>query len=106
MRSQSSFVTRFARIHYFVMPHPRACRMFALLLGWAVLAQPRIGLAQATGFFPIASLTRGADGNFYGTTQDGGAYDDGSLFRITPQGSLTILYSFSALDQHINSDGA
>src|SRR6202021_488172 len=41
-----------------------------------------------------AGLTLATDGNFYGTTSEGGAHGDGSVFRITPAGALTTLYSF------------
>jgi len=42
------------------------------------------------------SLVQGRDGNLYGTTSGGGAYGAGTVFRITPQGNLTTLYSFCA----------
>ena len=41
-----------------------------------------------------SSLIQGYDGNFYGTTQVGGANNLGSAFKMTPSGSLTTLYSF------------
>lgn len=42
-------------------------------------------------------LTQGNDGNFYGTTSTGGANGSyGTVFEITPTGSLTTLYSFCA----------
>jgi len=43
-----------------------------------------------------AVLTRGTDGNFYGTTLAGGDYDKGTIFELTPAGELTTLYSFCA----------
>lgn len=46
------------------------------------------------GSNPYASLVQGADGNFYGTTYTSGAYDAGTVFKITPGGALTRLYSF------------
>jgi len=49
------------------------------------------------GQYPNA-FVRGSDGNFYGTTWQGGAYDPpyggGTVFTITPSGTLTTLYSF------------
>jgi uncharacterized repeat protein (TIGR03803 family) len=39
-------------------------------------------------------LVQGADGNFYGTTLQGGANNFGTVFKITPSGGLTTLYSF------------
>lgn len=46
------------------------------------------------GFNPIAPLVLGTDGNFYGTTEFGGAVDYGVVFKITPAGKLTVLYNF------------
>jgi len=50
------------------------------------------------GFAPEAGLVQGTDGNFYGTTEYGGAYNDGAVFKITPGGTLTTLHSFSGSD--------
>jgi uncharacterized repeat protein (TIGR03803 family) len=44
---------------------------------------------------PSAGLIQGADGNFYGTTNQGGANNLGTLFRITPTGAETVVHSFS-----------
>jgi uncharacterized repeat protein (TIGR03803 family) len=53
------------------------------------------------GASPAAGLTQGSDGNFYGTTNAGGAGGFGTVFKITPSGTETVLHSFTA-----NSDGA
>lgn len=42
------------------------------------------------------SLTLGADGNFYGTCELGGANAEGTFFEITTGGTFTLLYSFGA----------
>src|SRR5437762_2489088 len=47
------------------------------------------------GVDPLAGLVQASDGNFYGTTALGGAHYVGTLFKITPAGSLTTLYSLS-----------
>jgi uncharacterized repeat protein (TIGR03803 family) len=47
------------------------------------------------GGSPIAGLTLGSDGNFYGTTSAGGEYSSGTVFKMTPAGAETVLHSFS-----------
>ena len=48
------------------------------------------------GTYPSGGLVQATDGNFYGTTYGGGAgaNNSGTLFKITPSGTLTTLYSF------------
>ena len=58
----------------------------------------------ADGDFPLGGLVQGTDGNFYGTTTQGGSSNYGTVFRITPEGNLTTLYSFCS--QPGCSDGA
>src|SRR5438034_10894712 len=43
---------------------------------------------------PFAPLVQGLDGNFYGTTFDGGAGNKGTIFKMTSGGSITFLHSF------------
>ena len=47
------------------------------------------------GAYPYAPLVEGSDGNFYGTAQYGGTYYAGTVFQISPSGSLTNLWSFT-----------
>jgi uncharacterized repeat protein (TIGR03803 family) len=42
-------------------------------------------------------MPRLTDGNFYGTASEGGSggdYGNGTVFEITPSGTLTTLYNF------------
>lgn len=48
-----------------------------------------------TGCNPVAGLAQGTDGSFYGVAQTGGANNQGSIFKVTPGGTLTLLHSFS-----------
>ena len=50
----------------------------------------------ADGERPLAALLQASDGNFYGTTYAGGANSLGTVFRVTPSGSSTVLWSFGA----------
>ena len=47
------------------------------------------------GFYPTGGLIADDDGNLYGTTQYGGSAHLGTVFKLTPQGSETILHSFT-----------
>lgn len=49
------------------------------------------------GANPVGVLVQGNDGNFYGTTLAGGAHNYGSVFKMTPSGQVTVLYSFCSL---------
>ena len=51
----------------------------------------------STGSLPAAGLVQGTDGNFYGTTSQGGPRD-GTVFKVTPNGALTTLHAFSGAD--------
>ncbi|MFZ0733891.1 MAG: choice-of-anchor tandem repeat GloVer-containing protein [Candidatus Sulfotelmatobacter sp.] len=51
-------------------------------------------LSCTDGKFPFGVLVQATDGNFYGTTNAGGAHGLGEIFRITASGTLTTLYSF------------
>jgi uncharacterized repeat protein (TIGR03803 family) len=48
----------------------------------------------ADGDYPEGGLIQATDGNFYGTTNNGGLNYSGTVFKITPQGELTTLYQF------------
>lgn len=41
-----------------------------------------------------APLLMATDGNFYGTSQYGGTYNQGTFFRLSVKGKLTIIHSF------------
>jgi len=69
----------------------------------------------ADGSYPDSGLTAGPDGNFYGTTTYGGANDLGTVYKLTPAGAHSVLYSFTggsgdgqypASGLELGSDGA
>jgi uncharacterized repeat protein (TIGR03803 family) len=59
--------------------------------------------ALTDGAFPFGALVQGPDGNFYGTTVQGNGRNQcyggcGTVFKITPQGTLTTLHNFKGTD--------
>lgn len=81
----------------------RFAKTFFLALGLCAAtvivspAQTLTTLASFTGTNgskPFASLIKSSDGNFYGTTPTGGANGSGTVFKLTPDGTLTTLYNF------------
>jgi len=78
--------------------------------GTAYKLSPRTGatvLARFRGVhgkWPVAGVIADTDGNLYGTTEDGGVpsqfckHGCGTVFRITPDGTETVLYSFKGND--------
>jgi uncharacterized repeat protein (TIGR03803 family) len=49
------------------------------------------------GAIPAAALIQASDGNLYGTTEEGGVYGGGTVFRITTSGRFTTLYNFGGI---------
>jgi uncharacterized repeat protein (TIGR03803 family) len=53
------------------------------------------------GFLPAGGLAQDPDGNFYGTTYEGGTSGNGTVFVMSPSGAVTTIYSFAG-----GNDGA
>jgi uncharacterized repeat protein (TIGR03803 family) len=52
--------------------------------------------ACADGDYPNDGPIMDAAGNLYGTSIYGGAYSDGAVYKLAPDGTETVLYSFGA----------
>jgi uncharacterized repeat protein (TIGR03803 family) len=95
-----------------------AASMFMLLGGGMTAAQSRRGpgagaysvlysfQCEPDGANPYAGLVRDSAGNLYGTTTNGGAYGLGSVFKLTPSGTETVMHSFSSLPDAENPEWA
>jgi uncharacterized repeat protein (TIGR03803 family) len=64
-----------------------------------------LNFSGTDGSWPVAPLVEGSNGNFYGTTSEGGPVNNacvstgcGTVFEITPEGTLTTLHNFSGPD--------
>src|SRR6267378_1166542 len=80
---------------------PQAVSWVIGLLAVSGVAQAQMRLDVLAAFGPAgpqnpqAPLIQGTDGNFYGTTSQGGASNAGTVFQLTPAGTLTVLYTFT-----------
>jgi len=85
----------------------RALEVLALMVVLFCVLTPSVAQAAASysvlyrftrgadGSQVVAPVIRATDGNFYGTTFNGGAYDKGVVFKLTPAGNLTTLHTFT-----------
>jgi len=78
-----------------------ACMLASALGVDAQVLQTLCSFNYTNGDGPMAGLTLGNDGNFYGTTQYGGSGLDGSgtVFQLTTNGTLTTLASFNGVTE-------
>jgi uncharacterized repeat protein (TIGR03803 family) len=61
---------------------------------------------SSDGANPYAGVIQASDGNLYGAVNNGGAYNVGTVFRLTLGGQETTLYSFSGDGVSTSNDGA
>ncbi|HZT43548.1 MAG TPA: choice-of-anchor tandem repeat GloVer-containing protein [Chthonomonadaceae bacterium] len=79
---------------------------FGLALGLASIRPAQAQLTAsilhnfgvADGDEPYAGLIQGSDGNYYGTTEYGGGAGYGTVFKLTPSGTLTTIHTFNYSD--------
>ena len=75
---------------------------FALAIVPVVTAQARpastftllYSFTGTSGAYPLAGLVIDSTGNVYGTTSEGGAYGEGTVFKVSASGTETVLHSF------------
>jgi uncharacterized repeat protein (TIGR03803 family) len=56
--------------------------------------EPNPDGAFLDGESPYTNLIQGSNGDFYGTTEEGGSANEGTIFQLTAGGKETVLYSF------------
>jgi uncharacterized repeat protein (TIGR03803 family) len=69
--------------------------VYQVTTGLAVTVLHSFGATFGDGAYPGAGLLLATDGNYYGSTAEGGTYDDGILFNTTTGGTYKDLYSFN-----------
>jgi uncharacterized repeat protein (TIGR03803 family) len=67
------------------------------------------GFGGPDGANVLGAVVRDAKGNFYGTTEFGGDFGNGTVFRIDTSGQVTVLHSFAdspdGLNPYTGSEG-
>ena len=87
-------------------PHATLFLSTSLLACGPALSPPGTACAQSfhvlhqftdgiDGANPLGALVQDSAGNLYGTSIQGGAYNNGNVFKVAPDGTLTTLYSFA-----------
>jgi uncharacterized repeat protein (TIGR03803 family) len=69
--------------------------IYKLNSSFAVTIQHSFGNLFGDGIYPSAGMALGTDGKYYGSTAEGGTFDDGTLFNNTTTGTYTHLFSFN-----------
>jgi uncharacterized repeat protein (TIGR03803 family) len=112
--SQSSRITMTGWLRRFASASARLASTATILsVIWvaAVIAAPAQTLSTIYSFtgtdpsYPYWSLVQGTNGDLYGVTVYGGTANKGSVFKVSPEGKLTTIYSFCSQGQCSN-DGA
>jgi uncharacterized repeat protein (TIGR03803 family) len=119
MRGNRSRIQR----EFFIVNICYSLKPMAVCLPLAVMALPVSAASAATqyqvllnfdgldGSIPIAPLTADKAGNLYGTTRDGGStgcdYEAGcgAVFKLTTDGTETVLYAFTGGNDGAEPDG-
>lgn len=69
--------------------------VFKVTAGGTETVLHSFGGGATDGALPFGSLIQASNGDFYGTTSQGGPNNDGVVFQITPSGKETILHFFA-----------
>jgi uncharacterized repeat protein (TIGR03803 family) len=68
--------------------------------GYAVLHGFRSSTNRYDGYYPRCGLLEGSDGALYGTTEWGGSDDDGTVFKLSKNGSnYMVLHNFGSIPE-------
>jgi uncharacterized repeat protein (TIGR03803 family) len=87
------------------------CRLLSLALLPALLSARPTGAQTFTELYsfevppqnPSGTLVQDSDGNFYGTSSQGGARGYGTVFKVTPSGTLTTLVTFNLFNPSVGA---
>ena len=95
---KSEVVTRMFKVHQAHRRVRTACTLLILSIATAITLEAQTynvltRLVPGDGLLP-KSLVQGPDGNFYGVGAEGGHNGGGSIFKVSPAGTVTPIYMF------------
>lgn len=53
---------------------------------------------------PLSNVIADREGNLFGVTENGGSHDEGTVYRVAPDGTETVIYNFTGGNDGANSD--
>src|SRR5579863_1912251 len=80
-------------------PLSRCCSFFLLAVSTTIFSPAQAfntiaNFDATTGYAPRGSLIQRADGSFYGTAYEGTFRKSGSIYKVTPNGTLSLVHYF------------
>jgi uncharacterized repeat protein (TIGR03803 family) len=79
--------------------------IFKITPGGELTTLHSFGSTSTDGLVPQGTMILASDGNFYGTTVAGGTDNQGTVFRITPAGTYSVIHDFGANGGRANGSG-
>lgn len=75
-------------------PYALVLLMALSVAGSAQSLTTLVSFTSSDGIDPIGPIAQDASGNIYGTTLYGGSQNQGEVYKVTPDGTLTVLHNF------------
>lgn len=70
-------------------------QLIAIGAGGTASTMADFSMGHSDGWYPDGTMVRDADGALYGTIARGGAFDAGTIFRVSRSGQFQTLYTFT-----------
>src|SRR2546428_13087133 len=89
------------RLHVLLVSTLSMIVVWVGILGWAEVARGQgvyeeLYAFAPAGYTPYADLIQDSAGNLYGTTQYGGEFGYGTVYKLEPRGGFSVLHGVKA----------
>ncbi len=79
-------------------PPPNNGAVYKITTAGKITVLHTFAASPSDGQNPLYGVIQATDGNFYGVTQQGGANNVGTVYKMTAAGKVTLLHSFATAD--------